>query len=58
MLGVEKRVKQASTFTQLDNPIMSATQLDAKPMSATSLELQDILFEFCGVGRSRFRRRA
>ena len=27
-------------------------------MTATTLELQEILFDFCGVGRSQFRRRA
>lgn len=61
ILGVEKRVKQASsiTATSMEQPVaISATQLDAKPMTSTSLELQDILFDFCGVGRSQFRRRA
>jgi len=33
------------------------TQLDAKPVTAASLQLQDILFDFCGVGRSHWRRR-
>ena len=55
-------MKQATTVnveSQIpDNAVLSVTQLDAKPMTASSLELQEILFDFCGVGRSHFRRKA
>ena len=44
MIGLEKRVKMSKDVGEI-----SVTELDATPLNQVSFQMQEMLFEYCGI---------